>query len=107
MSTKRQSTPGSFPLSVPRCLESDQHNPAITPIHSERASLPKWPDHLVIVRHAQSERNLWKEIATAKGDFIYGGEVRDMDVGLTEAGLRQAVATGKALGRQFRFDHVF
>jgi len=67
----------------------------------------KWPSHLVIVRHAQSERNVWKEIATAKGDFLYGGEVRDMDVGLTETGLRQADATGKALGQQLGFDRVF
>jgi len=67
----------------------------------------KWPSHLVIVRHAQSERNVWKEIATARGDFVYGDETRDINVGLTQIGEEQAVATGKALGEQFRFDHLF
>jgi hypothetical protein len=69
--------------------------------------LSKWPEHLVIVRHAQSERNVRKDIATANGDFIYGGETRDIDVGLTTVGEKQAIATGKALGQQFRFDRLF
>jgi len=69
--------------------------------------LSKWPAHLVIVRHAQSERNVWKEIATAKGDFIYSGQLRDMDVGLTPEGQRQALTTGTSLGEQFRFDRIF
>ena len=58
------------------------------------------------MRHAQSERNVWKEIATAQGDFIYRGEVRDIDVGLTPIGESQALATGTALGGQFRFDRL-
>jgi broad specificity phosphatase PhoE len=62
---------------------------------------------LVIVRHAQSERNVWKEIATARGDFLYSGEVRDMDVGLTLLGERQARSTGSKIGELFRFDRVF
>lgn len=62
---------------------------------------------MVIVRHAQSDRNAWKDIATANGDFIYGGDTRDIDLALTETGQRQAAATGKALGEQFRFDHLF
>ncbi len=75
--------------------------------HDYTRCAPKWPTHLVIVRHAQSERNLWKDIATAKGDFIYGGETRDIDVTLTDAGGKRAAATGKALGKQFRFDRLF
>ena len=67
---------------------------------------PKWPEHLVIVRHAESERNIWKEIATAKGEFLYGGTVRDMDVPLTPNGEQQAVATGRHLGAKFSFDRV-
>jgi broad specificity phosphatase PhoE len=62
---------------------------------------------LVIVRHAESERNLWKEIATAKGEFVYGGKLRDMDVPLTPKGEQQAIATGRHLGAQFRFDRAF
>jgi broad specificity phosphatase PhoE len=68
---------------------------------------PKWPDHLVIVRHAESERNIEKEIANAKGDFVYGGKVRDMDVPLTLKGEQQAIATGRHLGAEFSFDRVF
>ena len=68
---------------------------------------PKWPEHLVIVRHAESERNIWKEIATAKGEFVYGRKTRDMDVPLTSNGERQAVATGQHLGAEFSFDRAF
>src|SRR5579864_5036693 len=67
----------------------------------------KWPAHLVIVRHAQSERNVWKEIATEKGDLVYGGELRDVDVPITENGKRQAIITGNGLKEKFRFDQVY
>ena len=67
----------------------------------------KWPSHLVIVRHGESERNLHKEIATSKGELVYGGEVRDVDVRLTERGRQQAITTGKYLGGHFHFDRVF
>lgn len=33
--------------------------------------------------------------------------MRDIDIGLTQMGERQAVATGKALGAHFRFDRLF
>ena len=36
------------------------------------SQIAKWPNNLVIVRHAESQRNIWKEIATAKGDLLYG-----------------------------------
>ena len=70
-------------------------------------TISKWPSHLVIVRHAESERNIWKEIATAKGELVYGGQVRDMDVPLTPNGERQAVATGESLAVEHKFDRVF
>jgi len=59
------------------------------------------------VRHAESERNIWKEIVTAKGELIYGGKVRDMDVPLTANGEQQAVTTGQGLGPEFKFDRVY
>jgi broad specificity phosphatase PhoE len=67
----------------------------------------KWPAHLVLVRHAQSERNVWKEVATSRGDFVYGGNVRDIDVPLTPIGEKQAIVTGHKLAQKFRFDQVF
>ena len=67
----------------------------------------KWPSNLVIVRHAQSQRNLWKEIATNKGDFVYDGKFRDMDVPLTPLGEQQATATGQHLARELKFDRVY
>ena len=70
-------------------------------------TISKWPSRLVIVRHAESQRNIWKEIATAKGELVYGGKVRDMDVALTEKGEKQAIATGKGLGAEYKFDHAF
>lgn len=92
-------------LNFYRTSESQDHLSDLA--RSGACPLPKWPKHLVIVRHAESERNVWKDIATAKGDFIYGGETRDIDVGLTETGERQAAATGKALGEQFQFNCLF
>jgi broad specificity phosphatase PhoE len=71
------------------------------------SQIAKWPNNLVIVRHAESQRNIWKEIATAKGDLLYGGTIRDMDVPLTPKGEQQAKALGKPLGNEFRFDRVF
>jgi broad specificity phosphatase PhoE len=67
----------------------------------------KWPAHLVVVRHAESARNIEKEIANAKGDYVYGGKIRDMDVPLTPKGEQQAIATGRHLGAEFRFDRAF
>lgn len=46
-------------------------------------------------------------MATADGDLIYGGNVRDMDVPLTANGEQQAVRTGQRLGAEFKFDRAF
>ena len=67
----------------------------------------KWPNHVVLVRHGESERNIHKEIAEAQGELVYGGDIRDVDVPLTDRGRAQAVATGQALAKTYRFDRVF
>jgi len=67
----------------------------------------KWMNHLVIVRHAESQRNVGKPAAQAAGQLEYHGNVRDMDVLLTPNGQRQAGATGKYLAGKFRFDRLF
>src|SRR5689334_20589469 len=72
-----------------------------------RDTAQKWPNHLVLVRHGESERNIHKEIAEAQGELVYGGDIRDVDVPLTERGRAQAVATGSALAKMFQFDRMF
>lgn len=67
----------------------------------------KWMDHLAIVRHAESERNVRRLAAHSTGELEYGSGVRDMDVPLTTRGERQAEATGHFLARRFKFDRVF
>lgn len=67
----------------------------------------KWMDHLVIVRHGESERNVGKNEAVRAGQLEYGGGLRDMDVALTPQGLRQSEATGAYLSRRFQFDRLF
>ncbi|HEV2178051.1 MAG TPA: histidine phosphatase family protein [Terriglobia bacterium] len=67
----------------------------------------KWMDHLVIVRHGESHRNVRRQAAHAAGHPEYGGDVRDVDTPLTRRGERQAEATGRFLSRQFRFDRIF
>lgn len=64
-------------------------------------------DHLVIVRHGESERNVGKAKAFASGHAQYHDGIRDMDVTLTPRGIRQAEVTGKFLGQKFRFHRVF
>ena len=67
----------------------------------------KWMDHLVIVRHGESQRNVGKDAATAAGEMEYGGGLRDMDVPLTPLGEKQSEATGRYLGKTFHFDRIF
>lgn len=64
-------------------------------------------NHLVIVRHGESQRNVRRMEAQRQGSLEYHGDVRDMDVALTPRGLRQARETGKYLAREFHFDRVF
>jgi broad specificity phosphatase PhoE len=51
-----------------------------------RPSQQKWMDHLVIVRHAESPRNVGKQVAQAAGRSEHHGGMRDMDVPLTPRG---------------------
>ena len=68
----------------------------------------KWPSHLVIVRHGQSERNAAKDAAKAAGrPVINKTGLRDVDTLLTALGEQQAIATGKFLATRWQFDAVF
>ena len=67
----------------------------------------KWPSHLVIVRHGESERNVAKDIAKSKGAHSYSSSLRDMDTPLTKEGNRQARSTGEHLAKEYMFDAIF
>ena len=68
----------------------------------------KWPDHLVIVRHGQSERNVAKDRAREEHKLeAWSDHLRDVDTPLTALGVDQAVATGRFLREKFNFDMVF
>src|SRR5262245_57915567 len=68
----------------------------------------KWPNHLVIVRHGQSEKNLAKELAQEAGTHsTFGSGLRDHDEKLTEKGQSEARATGLYLASLYTFDTVF
>jgi 2,3-bisphosphoglycerate-dependent phosphoglycerate mutase len=67
----------------------------------------KWPDHLVIVRHGESARNVAKERARMAAEGVYGMGLRDVDTPLTPLGHEQAIKTGRFLARRFHFDAVF
>ncbi len=67
----------------------------------------KWPDHLVIVRHGESERNVAKERARLAAQGVYGMGLRDVDTPLTALGHEQAIKTGRFLAGRFKFDAVF
>ena len=67
----------------------------------------RWPKHIVLVRHGESVRNIHKEIAQSRGELVYGGAIRDVDVKLTDRGRLQAIATGKALAQSFNFHRIF
>ena len=60
----------------------------------------KWPSHLVIVRHGESGRNVSKEIAKSKGEHLYGSDVCDIDVSLTERGALGGSNSGSAPGQE-------
>jgi broad specificity phosphatase PhoE len=76
----------------------------VTPI---QAPEQKWMDHLVIVRHGESERNVRRVAAHKSGELEYGKDLRDMDVPLTARGQKQAEATGQYLAKMFNFDRAF
>ena len=53
-----------------------------------------WPERLWLVRHGQSQGNVARDAADAAGHHEIAIEVRDVDVPLSELGLRQADAAG-------------
>jgi probable phosphoglycerate mutase len=68
----------------------------------------KWPSHLVIVRHGESELNKAKDAAKrGKEVHSFGSGLRDMDTNLTQLGHRQALAVGEHLAKHHRFDAIF
>lgn len=57
----------------------------------------KWPTELVIIRHGQSARNVQKNAAKKAGSTAdYSDGVRDQDTPLTDIGIIQSEATGRA-----------
>jgi probable phosphoglycerate mutase len=67
----------------------------------------KWPSHLLILRHGESERNVAKDQARSKGAHSYGSGLRDLDTPLTDRGHRQARTTGEHLAKDYTLDAVF
>jgi probable phosphoglycerate mutase len=68
----------------------------------------KWPSHLLIVRHGESERNVAKQRAKESGTSAsFGLGLRDMDTRLTPRGFQQAADLGKRLAHKYKFDVVF
>ena len=69
-----------------------------------------FPSKLVIVRHAESERNLERDRIEQynSNQLMLSTPKRDPDVRLTRRGISQAEITGKALGEEFgSFDIAF
>jgi len=54
-----------------------------------------WPERLWLVRHGQSQGNVARDAATAAGHSVIQLDVRDVDVPLSDLGLRQAEAAGR------------
>jgi len=57
-----------------------------------------WPDRLLLVRHGESAGNVARDLAEAAGHERIDIDDRDMDVGLSPNGERQADALGSWLG---------
>jgi broad specificity phosphatase PhoE len=58
----------------------------------------RWPRSLLLVRHAESSGNVARDHAEAQGLELIDIATRDMDVSLSELGVRQAAALGTWLG---------
>jgi len=62
----------------------------------------KWPNELLLIRHGESEANVRKNAAKARGEEpAWTGVIRDMDSPLTGLGLRQAYSLGLELRRRY------
>jgi broad specificity phosphatase PhoE len=58
----------------------------------------KWPDRIWIARHGQSAGNVARDAAEKAGQLEIKLPARDVDVALSELGVRQARALGKWFG---------
>jgi len=68
----------------------------------------QWPNHLVIVRHGESERNRDKARAERELEtHCFGSGLRDVDTSLTETGRQQSAATGDYLAQRYNFEVLF
>ena len=54
-----------------------------------------WPERLYLVRHGQSQGNVARDAADEAGLHEIGIDVRDVDVPLSDLGIRQAKAAGR------------
>src|SRR5215218_10898225 len=54
-----------------------------------------WPERLYLVRHGQSQGNVAREAADEAGSHEIDIDVRDVDVPLSQLGVRQAEASGR------------
>ena len=54
-----------------------------------------WPERLYLVRHGQSQGNVARDAAQQAGQHEIPIDVRDVDVPLSELGIRQAHAAGR------------
>ncbi len=54
-----------------------------------------WPERLYLVRHGQSQGNVARDAADEAGAHEIDIDVRDVDVPLSELGVRQAEAAGR------------
>ena len=54
-----------------------------------------WPERIYLVRHGQSQGNVARDKANAAGHSVIELDVRDVDVPLSELGIRQAMAAGQ------------
>ena len=54
-----------------------------------------WPERLYLVRHGQSQGNVARDAADEAGSHEIDIDVRDVDVPLSQLGVRQAEAAGR------------
>lgn len=73
---------------------------------SERKKVQKWPQQLILIRHAHSQRNLSKETAHKLAPVWTDFALRNQDSPLTAQGVEQALATGRHLSTHPPFDVI-
>jgi broad specificity phosphatase PhoE len=54
-----------------------------------------WPQRIYLVRHGQSQGNVARDAADEAGSHEIGIDIRDVDVPLSELGMKQAEAAGR------------